>query len=80
GGLLAYPSGVTPAPKADGRIKVIPYDAVPGPAEFARLNRALESMATQVPIDSEFALADARAAHQRLAAGHLLGKVILRVQ
>ena len=80
GGLLAYPSGVAPAPKADGRIKVILYDAVPAPAEFARLNRALESMATEVPIDSEFALADARAAHQRLAAGHLLGKVILRVQ
>ena len=80
GGLLAYPSGVTPEPKPDGRIKVIRYDAIPGIAEFARLNRALESMTPEVLIDSEFALADARQAHQRLAAGHLLGKVILRVQ
>ena len=80
GALLAYPSGVKPEFKADGRIKVILYDAVPGVAEFARLNRALASIAAEVPIDSEFVLADARQAHQRLAAGHLLGKVILRVQ
>ncbi len=80
GGLLAYPSGVKSVPKADGRIKVILYDAVPGVAEFTRLNRALESIKLDVPIAAEFALADVRKAHERVAAGHLLGKVVLAVQ
>jgi NADPH:quinone reductase len=80
GGRLAYPSGVTPEPKPDDRIKIIRYDAVPGVAEFARLNRALESFTPEIPIAAEFALSEAPQAHQRLAAGHLLGKVILRVR
>jgi NADPH:quinone reductase-like Zn-dependent oxidoreductase len=80
GAPLAYPSGVTPEPKADGRIKLLRYDAIPGVAEFARLNQALESIKAEVPIAAEYPMADVRQAHQRVAAGHLLGKVILRIQ
>lgn len=80
GALLAFPSGVMPEPKPDSRIKILRYDAVPGVAEFARLNTALESIKVEVPVAAEFPLTEARQAHQRIAAGHLLGKVILRVQ
>jgi len=80
GALLAYPSGVSPEPRADQRIKVLRYDAIPGVAEFARLNAALESIPVEVPIAAEFPLSAVREAHQRIAAGHLLGKVILNVQ
>ncbi len=80
GGLLAYPSGVQPPPKLATRIKVLRYDAVPGVAEFARLNEAMESIKAEVPIAAEYPLAAARQAHQRVEAGHLLGKVVLRIQ
>jgi NADPH:quinone reductase-like Zn-dependent oxidoreductase len=33
-----------------------------------------------VPISAEYPLADAAAAHRRLEAGHLLGKLVLRVR
>ncbi len=80
GGVLAYPSGVEPPPRADSRIKVLRYDAIPGVKEFARLNQAMESIKAEVPIAAEYPLAEVRQAHQRLAAGHLLGKVVLRIQ
>ena len=79
GGLVAYPSGVEPIPKPRDGIKVVRYDAVAGPKEFERLNTAIEAAKLRVPIAAEFALADAAKAHERLAAGHVLGKVVLRI-
>jgi NADPH:quinone reductase-like Zn-dependent oxidoreductase len=79
GGLMAYPSGVEPAPKARDGTRIIRYDAVAGPREFERLNAAIEAAKLQVPIEAEYALADASKAHERLAAGHVLGKVILHI-
>jgi len=32
-----------------------------------------------VPIAAEYQLADAAKAHERMAAGHVLGKVVLRI-
>lgn len=80
GGRLAYPNGVEPAPKKRRGITVIPYDAIAGVREFDRLNRAIEATRLKVPIAAEFDLAEAAKAHERLAQGHVLGKIVLRVR
>jgi NADPH:quinone reductase len=79
GGRVAYPNGVNP-PKGRPGLSPIAYDAVPGPKEFERMNQAIQQMHLQVPIAAEFALADAAKAQERLEAGHVLGKIILRVR
>jgi NADPH:quinone reductase-like Zn-dependent oxidoreductase len=84
GGRTAYPFGVSPEPKPRDGITIKQYNAVeddPGEeAELAHLNEAIEAAkAFQIPIAAEFPLADASRAHQRLAAGHVLGKILLRV-
>ncbi|MFJ3234723.1 NADP-dependent oxidoreductase [Streptomyces sp. NPDC086787] len=48
-------------------------------AQLAELGRLLEAGTVQVAIDSTFALADARAAHERAARGHIRGKIVLTV-
>ena len=76
---MAYPNGVHP-PKTRPGLSPIAYDAIPGPQEYERMNRAIEQMQLQVPIAAEFALADAAKAQERMEAGHVLGKIILRVR
>ena len=78
GGRVAYPNGVKP-PKARQGLSPIAYDAIPGPREFERLNQAIEQTHLQVPIAAEYPLADAAKAQDRTEAGHIFGKVILRV-
>jgi NADPH:quinone reductase-like Zn-dependent oxidoreductase len=80
GGRVAYPNGVEPAPKKRRGVKFIPYDGVPGVREFERLNRAVTSAKLKVPISERFPLADAAKAHEHLAAGHVLGKTVLRIR
>jgi NADPH2:quinone reductase len=80
GGRFAYPNGVEPAPRKRRGIKVVAYDAVLGVREFQRLNRAVEAAKLKVPIAAVFPLAQAAKAHQRLAAGHVLGKIVLQVR
>jgi NADPH:quinone reductase-like Zn-dependent oxidoreductase len=80
GGRVAYPNGVEPAPKARDGIEVIAYDANYDAPAFVRLNEAVEARKFEVPIAAKFPLADAAKAHERLAAGHLLGKIVLRVR
>ncbi|MDH2392026.1 NADP-dependent oxidoreductase [Streptomyces sp. HNM0663] len=48
-------------------------------AQLAELGRLLDSGAVRVAIDSTFPLADARAAHERAARGHIQGKIVLTV-
>jgi NADPH2:quinone reductase len=79
GGRLAYPNGVDPPKNRDG-IRVVAYDAVPGVREFQHLNMAIEAVKLQVPIAAEFPLGDARRAHDRLAQGHVLGKIVLQIE
>ncbi|MDQ1693685.1 MAG: hypothetical protein QOH85_1220, partial [Acidobacteriaceae bacterium] len=79
-GKLAYPNGVEPTPRKRSGIDIIPYDAVPGVAAFERLGRAVEKAGLKVPIAATYKLEQAREAHERLAAGHVLGKVILRIR
>jgi NADPH:quinone reductase-like Zn-dependent oxidoreductase len=61
-------------------IEIISYDAVAGVREFERLNRAVEAASLEVPIAAAFELADAARAHERLEAGHVLGKIVLRIR
>ncbi|MFJ8750575.1 NADP-dependent oxidoreductase [Streptomyces sp. NPDC102441] len=48
-------------------------------AQLAELGRLLDAGTVRVAIDSTFALADARAAHERAARGHMQGKIVLTV-
>ncbi|MET9010226.1 NADP-dependent oxidoreductase [Streptomyces olivaceoviridis] len=48
-------------------------------AQLAELGRLLDAGTVRVAIDSTFALADARAAHERAALGHIQGKIVLTV-
>src|SRR5258706_11508872 len=79
-GRLCHPNGVEPQPKKRKGIKVLTYYAVPGAREFAKLNRAVEDGKVRVVIGAAFDLEDAAKAHQLIEAGHVLGRVILRVR
>lgn len=80
GGRLAYPNGIEPEPKHRRGIKTKSYDGTPGRKELEHLGRAVEAARLQVPIAAEFPLADAKLAHERLAQGHILGKIVLSVR
>lgn len=81
GGRVAYPNGVEPVPDPGKRpdVTMIPYDAIAGPTQFERLGQAVEAAKLQVPIDQAYPLGEAAEAHRRLAAGHVLGKIVLRI-
>ena len=78
-GRLAYPNGIEPEPKKRRGIKTKSYDGTAGVKEFERLSRAIEAARLQVPIAAEFPLADAVQAHERIARGHILGIIVLRI-
>jgi len=80
GGRLAYPNGIEPRPRKRRGLSIVTYDAAVGPREFNRLRRAVEAAKLQVPIAASYPLARAVEAHRRIAAGHVLGKVVLRVK
>ncbi|MFD9469714.1 NADP-dependent oxidoreductase [Streptomyces goshikiensis] len=48
-------------------------------AQLADLGRLVDTGAVRVALDSTFPLADARAAHERAARGHIRGKIVLTV-
>jgi NADPH:quinone reductase len=79
GGRLAYPNGIEPAPPKRWGMKITPYDGVAGVREFQRLNAAIEAAKLKVPITESFPLVKAAKAHERLAEGHVLGKIVLRI-
>jgi NADPH:quinone reductase-like Zn-dependent oxidoreductase len=80
GGRVAFPNGVEPPPRKRRGILVKSYDATAGVREFERLGRAIEKARLKVPIAASYPLQQAAAAHQRLAKGHVLGKIVLRVR
>jgi NADPH:quinone reductase-like Zn-dependent oxidoreductase len=80
GGRLAYPNGIEPEPKKRRGMKFIPYDGVAGIREFQRLNVAVDAAKLKVPIAETFPLVKAAKAHERLAEGHVLGKIVLRIR
>ena len=79
-GRTAYPNGVEPKPRKRGKIRVMAYDAVAGPKEFARLNRAVDEARLQVPIAATYSLAQGAKAHTRIKRGHVLGRIVLRIR
>ncbi len=50
-----------------------------GGAQLNELGRLLDNGSIRVVLDSTFLLADARKAHERAAAGHIQGKIVLKV-
>jgi NADPH:quinone reductase len=80
GSRLAYPNGIEPEPKKRRGIRFIRYDAVAGVREFQRLNQAVEDAKLKVPVAEAFPLVKAVRAHERLAEGHVLGKIVLRIR
>lgn len=79
GGRLAYPNGVEPEPKKRSGVEFVTYDAIAGPREFEKLCRAIEDASLKVHVLATYPLSDAAKAHQRLAEGHILGKIVLRI-
>jgi NADPH:quinone reductase len=79
GGRVAYPNGVEPVPKRRNGIEFIDYDATPGVHEFERLSEAVNASQLKVPIAARYSLDDAAKAHERLAQGHILGKIVLHI-
>jgi NADPH2:quinone reductase len=80
GGRVAYPNGVEPEPKRRRHIRLLAYDAVAGPSEFARLERAAIEARLCVPLAGVYPLAQAAKAHTRLERGHILGRIALRIR
>jgi NADPH:quinone reductase len=79
-GRVAYLYGMAPLPRPRFDMFMILYSFFAGTQELARLNAAVEAAKIQVPVAAEYPLAEAAEAHKRLEAGHLLGKIVLRVQ
>jgi NADPH:quinone reductase len=79
-GRVAYLYGMEPLPQPRFGIRMTLYSFIAGAREFERLNEAVEAVKLQVPVAAVYPLADAAQAHKRLETGHLLGKIVLRVQ
>jgi NADPH:quinone reductase-like Zn-dependent oxidoreductase len=79
GGRVAHPNGVEPAPKKRRGMTLIRYDAISGVREFERLNAAVQGAKLKVPISECYPLVQARKSHERLAEGHVVGKVVLAI-
>jgi NADPH:quinone reductase-like Zn-dependent oxidoreductase len=80
GGRLAYPNGIEPEPRKRKGLKITSYDAENEPRHFEQLNRAMAEGRIEIPIAEVFGLDDARRAHERLARGHILGKIVLDIR
>ena len=80
GGRVAYPNGVDPEPRRRPKIRLFAYDAAVGSREFTRLERAVVEAKLLVPIAATYSLAQAANAHARLARGHILGRILLRIR
>ena len=80
GGRLVYPNGVEPEPETPRGVRVKSFDAEAGPDEFAQLTRAVNSAKLKVPIDRQYPLARAAAAHRRIEKEHVVGRLVFAVQ
>ena len=77
---VAYPNGVEPLPRERDGLELLAYDAVSGIREFDHLHRTIENVPEfQVPIAEAFTLDRADKAHERIEQGHVLGKIVIRM-
>jgi NADPH:quinone reductase-like Zn-dependent oxidoreductase len=74
-----YPGTFTDEENAALGVTVTAIQVRANGAQLTELVRLLEKGTIRVAIDSVFPLADARAAHERAARGHLQGKIVLTV-
>lgn len=79
GARLAHPNGIEPAPKKRRGMELIRYDGISGVREIERLNAAVQAAKLRVPIAERYPLTHARKAHERLAEGQVVGKIILSI-
>jgi NADPH2:quinone reductase len=79
GGRVAHPNGVEPAPRKRRGMTLTRYDGISGVREFERLNAAVQAAKLKVPIAECHPLTLAYKAHEHLADGHVLGKIVLSV-
>jgi NADPH:quinone reductase len=80
GGRVAYPNGIDPEPRGRRGVRLLPFDAVAGRREFARLDRAVAEARLRVPIAAVYPLAQAAKAHARLERGQILGRIVLEIR
>jgi NADPH2:quinone reductase len=79
GGRVAYPNGIEPEPRKRRGLRIKAYDAEPGRRELERVGRVIEEAHPEIPIAEVFSLEDAAKAHERLEAGHVLGRIVLSI-
>ena len=79
GGRLAFPHGIEPEPAPREGIDIIAFDATSGAYELDVLSREMAAGKFDVPIAAEYTLEQAQEAHAHLAAGNVLGKLVLRM-
>jgi NADPH2:quinone reductase len=79
-GRVAHPNGVEPRPRKRRGVRLQAYDGNPGVRELQRLSRAAEQAQLKVPIAGSYPLTRAADAHAQLDAGHVLGKIVLRIR
>lgn len=80
GGRCAYPNGVEPEPRKRRGFEIVSYDAISNVRQFEPLGRAVDESEIEVSISDAYELADAAKSHERLAEGHVLGKIVLMVR
>jgi NADPH:quinone reductase-like Zn-dependent oxidoreductase len=78
GGRVAYPNGVEPEPKKRDDIEIRSYDAASNRHELGRLARLVDECKPEIVIAASCPLGQAAKAHEQLARGHVLGKIVLR--
>jgi NADPH2:quinone reductase len=76
-GSVAYPNGVEDVPQDKAR-PPIAYDGESTPEAFRRLNAMIGSRTIPLRIET-FSLDDVVRAHRRVEQGHVIGKVVLRI-
>jgi NADPH:quinone reductase len=79
GGRVAYPNGIEPEPKRRPGVTIRGFDAVADPRQFRRLREYVGDRRMQVPLAAVYPLSQAARAHRRLAQGHVVGRIVLRV-
>ena len=78
GGIIAFPDGVIPEPKAPDGVELKKADGFADPMLFDRLNRLIDIGEFQVHIAQTFPLEEAAQAQEAMKQ-HYLGKIVLRV-
>jgi NADPH:quinone reductase len=79
GSRVVYPNGIEPEPKRRPGITISGFDAVADPRQFRRFRKYAGDRRLQVPVAAVYPLSQAARAHRRLAEGHIVGRIVLRV-